>query len=112
MVEIGCGGYPGNAHANPDILLNDDKALEEFKALLKKYNVEISALSCHGNPVHPNKEIAKSFDDDLRKAVKYCKEKAVNGDAVLLSPACASWDMFSSYEERGNLFKQYVREDA
>ena len=66
MVEIGCGGYPGNAHANPDILLNDDKALEEFKALLKKYNVEISALSCHGNPVHPNKEIAKSFDDDLR----------------------------------------------
>ena len=30
MVEIGCGGYPGNAHANPDILLNDDKALEYF----------------------------------------------------------------------------------
>ena len=26
MVEIGCGGYPGNAHANPDIILNDDKA--------------------------------------------------------------------------------------
>ena len=36
MVEIGCGGYPGNAHANPDILLNDDKALEEFKALHAK----------------------------------------------------------------------------
>ena len=69
MVEIGCGGYPGKDHADPDILLNDEKALEEFKALLKKYNVEISALSCHGNPVHPNKEIAKSFDDDLRKAV-------------------------------------------
>ena len=78
MVEIGCGGYPGNAHANPDILLNDDKALEEFKALLKKYNVEISALSCHGNPVHPNKEIAKSFDDDLRKAVLLAEKLGVH----------------------------------
>ena len=78
MVEIGCGGYPGNAHANPDILLNDDKALEEFKALLKKYNVEISALSCHGNPVHPNKEIAKSFDDDLRKAVLLTEKLGVH----------------------------------
>ena len=41
MVEIGCGGFPGKAHADPDILLNDEKALEDFKALLKKYNVEI-----------------------------------------------------------------------
>ena len=38
MVEIGCGGYPGNAHANPEELLNDDAKLEEFKALLKKYD--------------------------------------------------------------------------
>ena len=38
MVEIGCGGYPGNAHADPEILLNDEKALEDFKALIKKYN--------------------------------------------------------------------------
>ena len=47
------------------VLLNCDykKALEEFKALLKKYNVEISALSCHGNPVHPNKEIAAAFKE-------------------------------------------------
>ena len=61
MVEIGCGGYPGTAHCDPEILLNDEKALEDFKALLKKYNVEISALSCHGNPVHPDKAIAKEF---------------------------------------------------
>ena len=53
MVEIGCGGYPGNAHANPDVLLNDEKALEDFKALLKKYNVEISALSCHSKQIQP-----------------------------------------------------------
>ena len=68
-VEIGCGGYPGNAHANPDILLNDEKALEDFKALIKKYDVVISALSCHGNPVHPDKETAKYFDDAIRKTI-------------------------------------------
>lgn len=69
MVEIGCGGYPGDAHANPDVLLNDETKLEEFKALLKKYNVEISALSCHGNPVHPDKAVAKEFDDAIRKTI-------------------------------------------
>ncbi len=68
-VEIGCGGYPGNAHANPEVLLNDEKALEDFKALIKKYNVEISALSCHGNPVHPDKETAKYFDDAIKNTI-------------------------------------------
>ena len=42
MVEIGCGGYPGKDHADPDILLNDEKALEEFKALLKKFTSILS----------------------------------------------------------------------
>ncbi len=45
----------------------------------------------------------------LEEAVKKCYELAKPGDCVLLSPACASWDMFSNYEERGKLFKQYVR---
>ncbi|MBR3439692.1 MAG: sugar phosphate isomerase/epimerase, partial [Clostridia bacterium] len=58
MVEIGCGGYPGNAHANPDELLESSAKLEDFKALIRNYDVEISALSCHGNPIHPNKQIA------------------------------------------------------
>lgn len=48
--------------------------------------------------------------DSLKEAVLKCFEKAVSGDCVLLSPACASWDMFKSYEERGELFKQYVNE--
>lgn len=68
-VEIGCGGYPGNAHANPDVLLNDEKALADFKALIKKYNVEISALSCHGNPVHPDKKTAAAFDKVMHDTV-------------------------------------------
>ena len=78
MVEIGCGGFPGKDHADPDVLLNDEKALEDFKALLKKYNVEISALSCHGNPVHPNKEVAAQFDSDMRKAVLLAEKLGVH----------------------------------
>ena len=49
------------------------------------------------------------FADTLEEAVKICAERAESGDAVLLSPACASWDMFPSYEVRGRKFKEYVR---
>lgn len=46
--------------------------------------------------------------DSLEEAVEACAENARVGDSVLLSPACASWGMFKDYEERGNLFKEYV----
>lgn len=45
---------------------------------------------------------------DMEEAVKVCKRDAQNGDCVLLSPACASWDMFPNYEVRGRKFKEYV----
>lgn len=48
------------------------------------------------------------FMESLEEAVKFCYNEAKPGDAVLLSPACASWDMFKSYEQRGQLFKEYV----
>ena len=68
-VEIGAGGYPGKDHCDPAVLLADEKKLEEFKNTFKKYDVEICALACHGNPVHPNKEIAAAYDKDFREAV-------------------------------------------
>ncbi|HBI73389.1 MAG TPA: UDP-N-acetylmuramoyl-L-alanine--D-glutamate ligase [Lachnospiraceae bacterium] len=48
--------------------------------------------------------------NSLKDAVKISAMKAEPGDAVLLSPACASWGMFDNYEQRGRLFKEYVRE--
>ena len=49
------------------------------------------------------------FTESLEEAVQVCADKAESGDAVLLSPACASWGMFDNYEQRGKMFKDYVR---
>ncbi|MGL4345490.1 MAG: UDP-N-acetylmuramoyl-L-alanine--D-glutamate ligase [Cellulosilyticaceae bacterium] len=46
--------------------------------------------------------------DTFEECVKTAYDEAQNGECVLLSPACASWDMFESYEQRGDLFKQIV----
>jgi len=78
MIEIGCGGYPGNSHANPKILLNDSGKFAEFKALIAKYNLEISALSCHANPVHPNKELAADFDKAIRDTILLAEKLGIS----------------------------------
>ena len=44
----------------------------------------------------------------MEEAVKVAHEKAKSGDIVTLSPACASFDMFSDYEARGRIFKELV----
>ncbi|MGI6006799.1 MAG: UDP-N-acetylmuramoyl-L-alanine--D-glutamate ligase [Ruminococcus sp.] len=48
--------------------------------------------------------------DSLEEAVKICAQRANPGDAVLLSPACASWGQFDNYEQRGDKFKEYVNQ--
>ncbi|MBQ9631692.1 MAG: UDP-N-acetylmuramoyl-L-alanine--D-glutamate ligase, partial [Lachnospiraceae bacterium] len=53
---------------------------------------------------------AVEMAEDLKEAVEKAYESAVSGDAVLLSPACASWGSFKNYEERGDLFARYARE--
>lgn len=47
--------------------------------------------------------------DTFTEAIDLCYQNAKDGEAVLLSPACASWGMFKNYEERGRIFKEYVR---
>ena len=76
-VEIGCGGYPGKDHADPDILLNDEKAFEEWMNTFKKYGIEIAALSAHGNPVHPDKATAEMYDRDLKNAILLAEKAGV-----------------------------------
>ncbi len=68
-VELGCGGYPGTAHVDAEAFLKDESKIEELINLIKKYNMEISALSCHGNPVHPQKDVADNFHKDFENTV-------------------------------------------
>jgi sugar phosphate isomerase/epimerase len=77
-IEIGCGGYPGKTLCDPEVLLNDPKALQEFKDTIAASGLQISALSCHGNYIHPNKEIAEKFDNDFTNAIKLAKELGVD----------------------------------
>ncbi len=85
-VEIGCGGYPGNDHANPEVLLNDDAAFAEWLGLFKKYDIELAALSCHGNPVHPDKATAESYDRDFRNTVLLAEKAGI--DTVITFSGC------------------------
>jgi sugar phosphate isomerase/epimerase len=67
-VELGTGNYPGNAHCKLSMLENE-KELKEFKAILADHGASISALSCHGNALHPNEARAREAREVSRKTV-------------------------------------------
>jgi sugar phosphate isomerase/epimerase len=75
-VELGTGNYPGGPHCSLDMLKNKT-ALKEFKAKLADNGISISALSCHGNPLHPNKAIAKANDEVTRKTILLAEKLGV-----------------------------------
>lgn len=68
-VEIGTGNYPSPAHCPLDDLLADEGKLREWKREFENRNITISALSCHGNPIHPREEIAGPHRDVQRKTI-------------------------------------------
>ncbi len=67
-VELGTGNYPGDPHLKLEWLTAPAK-IREFKQKLDDQGVAISALSCHGNPLHPNKQIAEAHHETSRKTV-------------------------------------------
>lgn len=69
-VEMGAGGTPGKAHVDAIDYIAHPEKIENFKNLLEKYNLKLSAIACHGNPVHPNKETAKMYHDDFVAGMK------------------------------------------
>lgn len=77
-VEIGTGGNPGKSHCDAKMLLENETALKEFKHAVESRGLMISALSCHGNPLHPQKELAQKDHEDFVNSVKLAQKLGVS----------------------------------
>ena len=104
------------AMTRPTVLIGGgyDKG-SEFDLYVKAFKDRVKLLVLIGQTSDKIEATAKKYGftniikaESLKEVVDICAENAKDGDAVLLSPACASWGMFDNYEQRGRLFKEYV----
>jgi sugar phosphate isomerase/epimerase len=75
-IELGTGNYPGDPHLKLE-WLNSPAKLKEFKQKLDDQGVTISALSCHGNPLHPNKALADQHAETNRRSILLAEKLGV-----------------------------------
>ena len=85
-IELGTGGYPGTAHVNAKQIFDKPDEIKKIRTLADRYDMQISALSCHGNPVHPNKKIAQDFHDDFEKTILVAEKMGI--DTVVTFSGC------------------------
>lgn len=76
-IEFSTGNYPGAPHVDVDGLLKSKKARTEFLDKLKKEKLTISALSCHGNCLHPDKAQQKKFEETQDKTIRLAEALGV-----------------------------------
>ncbi len=76
-VELGCGSYPGDSHCRPAELLPDDAACTKLVDAVDARGLVISALSCHGNPIHPDRDRAAADDRVFRDTVRLAERIGV-----------------------------------
>lgn len=121
--------YNDSKATNPDAAIKGIKAMNRpthligggydkgvsFDEWIQAFDGKVKTLVLLGETADAIKETAGKYGfhnviivDSLEAAVSQCQAAAEPGDTVLLSPACASWGMFDNYEQRGNLFKEYV----
>jgi sugar phosphate isomerase/epimerase len=85
-VEVGCGGYVGDAHCKAAELLADDDLAAAFKRAVDDRGLEISALSAHANPLHPNPEIGEPHRAYVTNAIKLAGKIGV--DTIVTFSGC------------------------
>ncbi len=85
-VEIACGNYVGDKHCNSRALLRDPSKLKRFGRVIKDRGLIISALSCHGNPLHPSRKIASSHAAVQRNAILLAEKLEV--ERIVLLAGC------------------------
>lgn len=121
--------YNDSKGTNPDAAIQGIRAMNrptyligggydkqsEYDEWIESFDGKVRALVLIGQTACKIEECAQKHGfldtvrcETLEEAVNYCYEHAVSGEAVLLSPACASWGMFPNYEVRGRIFKEIV----
>ena len=122
--------YNDSKGTNPDAAIKGIRAMNRptyligggydkgsgYDEWIQAFDGKVRSLVLIGQTKEKIKEAAErlGFHDtilceNLEEAVKICAAKAQPGEAVLLSPACASWGQFDNYEQRGDMFKEYVK---
>ena len=122
--------YNDSKGTNPDAAIQGIRAMErptfligggydkqsEYDEWIEAFDGKVKQLVLIGQTREKIADCAKkhgfteiAFADSLEEAMDICYQNAVDGDAILLSPACASWGMFDNYEQRGEKFKEYAR---
>jgi sugar phosphate isomerase/epimerase len=89
-VEIGTGCYPGDAYCKPAQLLASESKLKAFREAIERRGLVISALSCHGNPLHPKASFAKADHTTFEKTVELAAKLGVN--TVITFRGCPGGD--------------------
>lgn len=121
--------YNDSKGTNPDAAIQGIKAMNrptyligggydkesEYDEWIEAFEGKVKKLVLIGQTADKIEACAKAHGfmdtvkmESLEAAISYCYEQAKSGEAVLLSPACASWGMFPNYEVRGNMFKEIV----
>lgn len=121
--------YNDSKGTNPDAAIQGIKAMSkptiligggydkqsEYDEWIEAFDGKVKCFVLIGQTREKIAECAKKHGidniilaDTFEEALDICTKNAVSGDAVLLSPACASWGMFPNYEVRGRMFKEYV----
>ena len=124
--------YNDSKGTNPDAAIKGIQAMDRptliiaggydkggsFEAWINAFGGKVKKLVLIGQTKQKIADTAKAcgFDEaniimceDLTEAVNVCKKESEKGDAILLSPACASWGQFDNYEQRGDVFKELVK---
>jgi len=89
-VEIGTGAYPGDAHCNPAALLASERKLKAFREAIASRGLTISALSCHGNPLHPQTKTARTHHDTFLRTLDLAR--ALDVATVITFSGCPPGD--------------------
>lgn len=120
FLELGCGAYPGTRHADVQRLVGDAPYRRQLQADLESTGIHLAALSCHGNPLHPQKNIAQKHHTDLLAAIDAARLLSVpvvvcfsgqSGDSRLVGESTPNWPILGWPEEFAGLREQQWERD-